>query len=245
MGKKKLLRKCENKAFPHKIVSLWTQGDRIYVGDVQESVLFAKYKKSENQIFVFADEFTPRFLTAVSVLDYDTVAGADKFGNVFISRLPASVSDEIEEDPTGAKLKIDQGYLNGAPHKLEQLINVHVGETVTSLQKTALVLGGVESLVYTTTMGSIGVLVPFTSREDIDFFSHLELHLRQEAPPLLGRDHLTYKSQYFPVRNVVDGDLCEMYNVLEADKEKAIAEELDRTPMEVQKKLEDLRNRVL
>lgn len=38
------------------------------------------------------------------VLDYDTVAGADKFGNIFVSRLPAQVSDEVEEDPTGKLL---------------------------------------------------------------------------------------------------------------------------------------------
>lgn len=49
------------------------------------------------------------------------------------------MSEEIEEDPTGSKLKTDQGYLNGAPHKLDTLVNVHVGETVTSLQKTSLV----------------------------------------------------------------------------------------------------------
>jgi splicing factor 3B subunit 3 len=34
----------------------------------------------------------------------DTMAGADKFGNVYFVRLPQDVSDEIEEDPTGGKL---------------------------------------------------------------------------------------------------------------------------------------------
>ena len=38
-----------------------------------------------------------------------------------------------------------------------------------------------------------GVLYPFTSREDCDFFQHLEMHMRQEHPPLLGRDHLAYR----------------------------------------------------
>ena len=48
-------------------------------------------------------------------------------------------------------------------------------------------------LVYSTVMGAIGVVYPFTSREDVDFFSHLEMHLRQENPPLAGRDHLAYR----------------------------------------------------
>lgn len=57
----------------------------------------------------------------------------------------------------------------------------------------------------------VGALVPFTSREDMDFFSHLEMHLRQEHPPLSGRDHMSYRSSYFPVKDVIDGDLCEQY----------------------------------
>ena len=45
------------------------------------------------------------------------------------------------------------------------------------------------------------------------------------------------------MKNVIDGDLCEQYNNLEAAKQKSIAEELDRTPAEVAKKLEDIRTR--
>lgn len=39
-------------------------------------------------------------------------------------------------------------------------------------------------------------------------------------------------------QDVVDGDLCEQFASLEADKQSTIAQELDRTPMEVIKKLE-------
>lgn len=54
-------------------------------------------------------------------------------------------------------------------------------------------------------------MLPFTSREDVDFFLHLEMHLRQDHPPLCGRDHLSYRSAYFPVKDVIDGDLCEQF----------------------------------
>jgi len=245
LGKKKLLRKCESKSFPNFITSIQTQGDRIYVGDIQESVLYVKYKKSDNQLYIFADEIVPRWLTCNAVLDYDSVVGSDKFGNIFVTRLPAQVSDEVEEDPTGSKLRIDQGYLNGAPHKLEEVAAVHIGETVTTVTKTSLVPGGAEALVYSTMMGSIGALLPFVSREDVDFFTHLEMHLRQENPPLCGRDHLSFRSYYTPVKDVIDGDLCEQFSTLDPEKQKQIAEELDRTPMEVMKKLEDIRNRLL
>ncbi len=45
-GKKKLLRKVENRNFPNFITTLHAQGERIYVGDVQESFHFVKYKKA-------------------------------------------------------------------------------------------------------------------------------------------------------------------------------------------------------
>ena len=46
------------------------------------------------------------------------------------------------------------------------------------------------------------------------------------------------------VKDVTDGDLCEQFSQLPAAKQKSIAEELERTPGEVLKKLEDLRNQV-
>ena len=52
-----------------------------------------------------------------------------------------------------------------------------------------------------------------------------------------------YRSTYTPVKNVIDGDLCEQYTLLDAAKKRTIAEELDRTPAEVSKKLEEIRNR--
>ena len=47
------------------------------------------------------------------------------------------------------------------------------------------------------------------------------------------------------VQDVVDGDLCEQFTTLDASKQRMIADELDRTPGEVAKKLEDMRNRIL
>ncbi|KAK3816534.1 MAG: hypothetical protein J3Q66DRAFT_342762, partial [Benniella sp.] len=43
LGKRKLLRKCENRSIPTLIVTLHNQGGRIDVGDVQESVHYASY----------------------------------------------------------------------------------------------------------------------------------------------------------------------------------------------------------
>ncbi|RKP23263.1 hypothetical protein SYNPS1DRAFT_24724 [Syncephalis pseudoplumigaleata] len=244
MGKRKLLRKSEAKGFPRAIVSLHTQGNRIVVGDLQESVHFVTYLPMENRLIIFADDTTTRYTTATAIIDYDTVVGGDKFGNLFVNRLPSDVSDQVEDDPTGNRLVYERGYLHGSSHKLKNLTNYHVGDTVTAIEKATLVAGGRDIVLYTTLGGAVGILVPFVSRDDVEFFQTMELHMRNEAPPLCGRDHLAYRSSYIPVKNVIDGDLCEYFNALPLAKKQAIADELDRTPSEITKKLEDIRTLV-
>ena len=62
---------------------------------VQESVHYFKYKQGENVLYEYADDIAPRHLTATLPLDYDTVAAADKFGNLFVTRLPPDVSSQV------------------------------------------------------------------------------------------------------------------------------------------------------
>lgn len=127
MGKKKLLRKCENKKISSFINGIDTIGYRIIVHDIQDSFHFLKYKRKENQLVLFADDVSTRFLTCGCLMDYDTMAGADKFGNVFFVRLPQDVKDDIEEDPTGVKALWDRGLLNGASQKVSFSTGFSVG----------------------------------------------------------------------------------------------------------------------
>ncbi|GAA5883317.1 hypothetical protein JCM16303_006687 [Sporobolomyces ruberrimus] len=240
LGKKKLLRKAENKSFSSMIMTLNTQGSRLLVGDAQESISYAVYKAPENRLLVFADDTAPRWTTATTMVDYETVAAGDKFGNVFLNRLPAGVSDDVDNDPTGASIMHEKPYLMGAPHRTQLIAHYYVGDIITSIQKVSLVAGGRDILLYTGLMGTVGVLVPFVSNEDVDFFSTLEMHLRAEAPSLVGRDHLTYRSSYAPVKSVVDGDLCNQFRTLSMQKQAQVAQELDRTPEEVLKKLDTI-----
>ncbi|PWY97250.1 putative splicing factor 3B subunit 3 [Testicularia cyperi] len=243
LGKKKLLRKCENRNFPTAIVSLDAQGNRIVVGDMQESLQFVAYKPLENRLVVFADDILPRFVTRCTMLDYDTAAAADKFGNIYVLRIDEDTSRAVDEDLTGLTLVHEKAVLMGAAHKATLIAHYFVGDLVTSISKSALVPGGREVLVYTGLSGTIGALIPFVSKEDVDTLSTLEHHLRQDsaAPSLVGRDHLAFRSSYAPVKSVIDGDLCETFGLLDPAKQSTIAQELDRTPAEINKKLAMLR----
>lgn len=57
------------------------------------------------------------------------------------------------------------GKLGGAPHKLDNVTQFHVGDTITSLQRAVMQPGGSEVLLYGTIMGGIGAFFPFQSKE--------------------------------------------------------------------------------
>lgn len=90
--------------------------------------------------------------------------------------------------------------MNGAAFKMEQLCNYFYGEMITVLAKTSLASTSNEVILFATSMGSIGALYPFETKEDIEFFVHLEMYLRIESLPLCGRDHQMYRSFFGPVR---------------------------------------------
>jgi len=241
LSNKHLLLKFEQRnAVPTNAVSIKPFGGRLYVSDAHESVHIYKYRAGhgDGMLSILADDVTPRLMTAMEVLDNDTIAGADKFGNIFILRLPNELQDAVESTKTHRLW--DQSALDGAPNKVEQIAQFFVGETITSLQKTELVPGRPEVLVYGTIMGSIGVLVPFLSSDDADFFHHLEMHLRSTITDMVGRDHLSFRSAFIPVRHIVDGDLCAEFAKLKASEQQVISEELERSPAETAKKIEQL-----
>lgn len=241
MGTKKLLRKSQTKPFPTTVVSLLVQGARVIVGDMQESVHYMMYKQATNGFTTFADDILPRWTTCVLMLDYDTVLVGDKFGSLVVLRVDPGVSRNADDDPTGLMLQAERPFLMGTANRLEMLAHFHVGDIVTSLNLASLVPGGRPVAVYTGLNGTVGALVPFISKEDADVMTQLEMHMRQEYDSLVGRDHLSYRGAYVPVKAVVDGDLAELYGQLPHEKQTAIAEALDRTAIEVNKKLAQLR----
>ena len=57
-----------------------------------------------------------------------------------------------------------------------------------------------ECLLYSTIHGAIGALLPFASKDDVDFFTHLELFMRAEGLSPVGREHVSFRSSFVPVK---------------------------------------------
>lgn len=237
LGMRQLLRKAQAEIAPNIIVGLQTQGSRIVVSDVQESITMVVYKFQENKLIPFVDDTVARWTTCTTMVDYETVAGGDKFGNLWLLRCPQKASEEADEEGSGAHLVHERQYLQGAPHRLTLMAHFYPQDIPTSIHKTNLVAGGRDCLLWSGLQGTLGILIPFVGREDVDFFQNLEQHLRSEDAPLAGRDHLIYRSYYVPAKGVIDGDLCERYTLLPSDKKQMIAGELDRSVREIERKI--------
>ncbi|SBT82679.1 splicing factor 3B subunit 3, putative [Plasmodium ovale] len=232
LGKKKLLKKCEYKDIPEAIVSIKVSGDRIFASDVRESVLIFFYDSNQNILRLISEDIIPRWITCSEVLDHHTVIAADKFDSVFTLRVP----EEAKQEEYGISNKSWYGgeIMNvGAHYEFPCWRNSDVsakGETVPDEQRMCNILhhhGNNRSV------------------HSMELTQHLEIILRTENPPLCGREHIFFRSYYHPVQHVVDGDLCEQFSSLPYDVQKRVAADLERTPDDILRKIEDIRNKIL
>ncbi|KAK2952568.1 putative Spliceosome-associated protein 130 A [Blattamonas nauphoetae] len=269
MGKQRLLVKCSNRKFPSFIVQINVLKDRIFVSDISESVHIVRYRRDIGQIEICADTTIPRWTLSTIVLDYDTICGTDRFGQFFVERLPIENQD-MDDDPTG----LGKGILNGAPYKLESMCEFFIGEAATTMCLGKLGDEGKECVIYGTSLGGLGTFQPITQREQLEQLSMLEASLRQimtdvtfiqKTTPfgdksdgtlhvlgknsgtpisLVGRDHLSFRSAYVPVKGVIDGDLCETFFSLERNLRERVAQDMNMSEIQIEKLIEEMRNRL-
>jgi len=246
LGMKQVLRKAQlQNLATNFIVSMHAQGNRIIVADVRESLTYVVYRQDKNVLVPFADDTIQRWVTTFSQLDYSTSCGGDKFGNLWAVRVPKEVSDQSDGDAASANLIFAKGYMHGTPNRLDAQLHYYVNDVPTSIARTSLVPGGKDVIFWAGLSGTMGVLVPLESRSEVDYFTKLERFMREEAPPLAGRDHLIYRGYYVPVKGVVDGDLCERFFALPADVQAQVAANLgQRSVRDVEKRISEIRFRV-
>jgi len=121
----------------------------------------------------------------------------------------------------------------------------HVGSIVSVLSKIDLGNGS-EQLMYGTLSGTLGVLSPFSSQALADSARRIEDAMREnesasDLVSLLGRDHISYRSKYYPLKSVVDGDLCEMFSDLTSEQQSLIANQVELSVPDLFQKLQQFR----
>jgi splicing factor 3B subunit 3 len=228
-GMRALLRKAQAlNCVTTRITDVKTQGSRLVVSDQAQSVTYVVHKDQVHpaRLIPFVDDTVARHTTASEMLDYDTTVGGDKFGNIWFVRCPQKVSEGSDESPDGSDLLVDKGYLGGTSNRLDLIAHYFANDIPISIQKTVLLSGGERIVFWAGLQGTLGALIPFSSRRQHKMFQQLELQLRSDDKPLSGRDHLAYRSYFAPVKSVIDGDLIERFLVLSRDKRESIAAQL-------------------
>ncbi|KAJ1860166.1 pre-mRNA-splicing factor rse1, partial [Coemansia sp. RSA 2703] len=210
---------------------------RLLVADVQESVMLVEYSPATHAFCVLVADSVPRYLTVLSMLDEHTVAAGDKFGNLCVLRVPERAQRYIDSSAVSSTVAVRPTD----PVLWDALCEYHVGDPLTMLQPCALAPAARSVLTYATLRGALMAAIPLPARRDIDLLVRLELAMR-ELLELPVRDHIKYRSSFMPVKAVVDGDLCEMFDCLELHVRENVAQSLDRSVDDISKKLHDLRS---
>jgi splicing factor 3B subunit 3 len=256
LGQKQLLRKLSTQiAYLNRFMRVLHQGgERIVVGDSNNSITFLRFDTIENKFFPMADDTMKRQITSLATLDYDSVVGGDKFGNVFVARLPKAVSKQSDED--WGLTKNQEPHLNGAGSRLTSVCEFYSYDIPISISKGSLgFAGSQECIIVTGLQGTISLFLPLITKQEVELLVNLELAMREEFDfnfdrskkkkhdNLLGKDHIKFRSYYNPVKNVIDGDLIEKFYELNQAGKIRVSSKVDRTPSEVDKKISDLRER--
>lgn len=254
LGQKQMLRKSFTETnFLRRPTQMAYLGESIVVvGDSSESVSYFKFDVAKNQFELLCSDVMKRQVTAFKMLDFSTLIGGDKFGNIFVSRLPDDLRTQLNNN---VLLRFNDDALD-ASSKLQSKCEFYVEDIPTSFSKGTFVVGGKESIVYTGLRGTVGLLIPLSTKLEIELLRNLEAELRayfftefDEFDPkkhgknLLGKDQHKFRSYYNPAKNVVDGDFVERFHEVSASQKIRIASKLGRTPREIEKKLYDVRNR--
>lgn len=247
LGQKQLLRKLlSSPGFLRRVNKLaHLEADMIVVGDASESVSYMQFDARQNQFVLFANDTMKRQTTTFSMLDKRTVIGGDKFGSVFVNRLP----EHVAQLQTSVLSKFSDDFVGSRGGRLEKACDFYTQDIPVAFAKGSFVVG-TESIIYAGLQGTVGILVPLQTFQEAQFLVKLENAMRKYTDPfehdnLLGREQVRFRSYYNPPKNVIDGDFLELFGMLSLGNQIKLARELERTPGEIERKLHDLRNRAI
>lgn len=179
----------------------------------------------------------------------------------------------IKDSMTGFMTNSNDSFLHAANLKLVLMNEIHLGEIITELQTIKIKEdfdnnneeenensensnnsnnmntddemdeNRIKAILYGTLGGGVGMFIQFNKKEDALFFAQMELLLREYIDEPTGRNIMIAKSQYIPVKNIIDFSLIYEYFNIEPSLQKKIAEELGDKPVnEIKNKISEIRN---
>ncbi|SCU86144.1 LAME_0D04698g1_1 [Lachancea meyersii CBS 8951] len=185
MGRKQLLKKSVTAMPPSisKVVRLCQWGnERVAIGDIQESVTLFVFDKQLNQFMALADDVVKRHVTALEFLDKSTVVGGDRFGNIWVLRVPQHIEKMINEEYSYFVSKYQKAGSHELPRnimecpcKWEVANHFYANDIPVSFQVVeSLDMSDRTCVIYAGLQGTIACLVPLLTKNEIDFFHKLE-----------------------------------------------------------------------
>ena len=211
MGKKQFLIKY-SLTLHDSIFKLDVQGNRIYCGTLAKGLSILEY---HNNVFVhFCDDYKPRQLQDMAVLDYNTIAVSDIFGVFEILSIPNRLQKDLIEDMYANKIQYERGYLNGAPHRLIKSNSCYTNDILTQfyIRNNQLLASGIH-----------GSLLQFTP---ISLVSESQL-LSKLYHKLSTITDVKRMASYTTLNKVMDAELLLRFMHLKVDKQNQIADELE------------------
>ena len=275
MGKRQLLKKSitkvSNSIHCTTAIDVW-DNSRIAIGDVHESVTIYQYDLQSNQLYPIADDTVKRHVTTLKFIDFNTVVGGDRFGNVWTLRIPKeldqnkimnygnSLHNNIMEAPYKLELK-DHYFINDIPMWCSVVDSLQISDrpcilygclqgtigilipllsklqikTASKLQES---MANLESLILNDNMSKLSMQeydiegAKISDEEDIWVSQKEKIDCHPEGyTSLVDRDHFRYRSYYAPVKNVIDGDLCERFLTLTSYEQTLVCNNMGKQIM--------------
>ena len=177
----------------------------------------------------------------------------------------------IKDSMTGFMTNSNDSFLHAASLKLVLMNEIHLGEIITEFQTIKIKEdfdnnneeenensensnnnmntddemdeNRIKAILYGTLGGGVGMFIQFNKKEDALFFAQMELLLREYIDEPTGRNIMMAKSQYIPVKNIIDFSLIYEFFNIEPSLQKKIAEELGDKPVnDIKNKISEIRN---
>ncbi|XP_015904539.1 DNA damage-binding protein 1 [Parasteatoda tepidariorum] len=195
-----------------------TKGDFILVGDIMRSMALLVYKPLEGSFEEIARDHQPNWMTAIEILDDDTVLGAENSFNLFVCQKDSAATTDEERQ------------------HLPEIGHFHLGEMVNVFRKGSLVMQHpgesttpcTGSVLYGSVNGAIG-LVTQIPEEYYKFLLSVQNNLTRVIKSVGKITHSFYRTfsterKSELASNFIDGDLIESFLDLNRQQMEKVVE---------------------